>query len=144
MDPLEFFRDPIIGARDVERRRPHITVVGDADGLVDGDVVDRMVQAHLARVVPDRPRRQPGAHPVARARIERDPDEDHIQAAGIGDVRVAHERGDSRVPRVHHAVDGPGLLHGVLLSSAYHRARSTMARRMRSTLGRYAASRDGA
>src|SRR5207237_531365 len=61
MNLVELLGNPVKRLFDLERRRAHIPVVGDADPFVDGDVVNRMVQADLARVVADRAGRQPGA-----------------------------------------------------------------------------------
>jgi hypothetical protein len=43
---------------------------------------------------------------ICRAAIERDADQSHVQAARIGDVRQAHERGYAREARKFEGVDG--------------------------------------
>ena len=115
VDGVELVGDVAVGLLDVEGSRADVPVVGDADLLVDRQVVDRVVDAHLARVVPDGARRQAGADAVAGARVERHPHERHVEAPGVGDVGQPHEGGDPRVAGIDHAVDGLGIRHGLWL-----------------------------
>ena len=106
VDVTELLVDPLKRPLDLERRRADVAVVRHPDLPVQGDVVDRMVDPDGARAIPDRAGRQPGPDAIARAGVERHPDEREVERAGVADMGQTQERADARVPGIHHAVDG--------------------------------------
>jgi hypothetical protein len=111
VDGLELLGDPGEGLLDLERRGPDISVVGDPDLLVDGQLEDRVVDPDLARGIADGSRSQPGPHAIAGRGVEGHTHEHDVEVPRVREMRQSHEGRDARVARIDHAVDRLGMSH---------------------------------
>src|SRR5262249_7456085 len=91
--------DRLVTFFDADRRRVDVAGIGYLQAIEWRDFLKIAVRPDERGLRANFTRRKPGARTVRRAAVVRDADDCDVEAAGILDVRQAHERGGLRESR---------------------------------------------
>src|SRR5262249_37719636 len=101
--------NPAKGVFDRKRIDSQVTVVRNAEQVKGTDIQHRMIRSDDGGLLTHVAWTKSRSGAIACSSVKGNPDQCHIQALGVGNVRQAHKRRYARETRVFERVDGLGI-----------------------------------